>query len=68
MVQNIFVALAAVKSPYIAKSRSSAAAGKELYSSQESKQGVITLTARNFDSSIRDGNTWLVEFYSPWCG
>lgn len=68
MVQNIFVALAAVKSPYIAKSRSSAAGGKESYSSQESKQGVITLTARNFDSSIRDGNTWLVEFYSPWCG
>lgn len=30
--------------------------------------GVIKLDARNFDSSIRDGNVWLVEFYAPWCG
>lgn len=29
--------------------------------------GVITLDARTFDSSLRDGNVWLVEFYAPWC-
>lgn len=31
-------------------------------------KGVIKLDSRNFDSSIRDGNVWLVEFYAPWCG
>lgn len=31
-------------------------------------QGVIQLNARNFDSSIKDGSVWLIEFYSPWCG
>jgi len=31
-------------------------------------KGVIKLNTRNFDSSIRDGNVWLVEFYAPWCG
>ena len=31
-------------------------------------QSVITLTSRNFDSRLRDGNAWLVEFYAPWCG
>mmetsp|Transcript_21818 Transcript_21818/g.31859 ORF Transcript_21818/g.31859 Transcript_21818/m.31859 type:complete len:226 (+) Transcript_21818:183-860(+) len=35
---------------------------------EEKVKGVITLTSRNFDSSISDGNSWLVEFYSPWCG
>lgn len=30
--------------------------------------GVITLTSRNFDSSIKDGSVWLIEFHSPWCG
>lgn len=35
---------------------------------QKKKQGVISLTARNFDSSLRDGNVWLIEFYAPWCG
>lgn len=29
--------------------------------------GVISLDARSFDSSIRDGNAWLIEFYAPWC-
>jgi hypothetical protein len=33
-----------------------------------SMPGVITLNTRNFDSSISDGNRWLIEFYSPWCG
>jgi len=77
MLQNVFMSMAAVKSSQMTtagKSHSTAsvaggAAGREP-SSQESvqEQGVITLTSRNFDSSIRDGNTWLVEFYSPWCG
>jgi thiol-disulfide isomerase/thioredoxin len=30
--------------------------------------GVIPLTARNFASSVGDGNRWLVEFHSPHCG
>ena len=33
---------------------------------KSSSQGVIALTAKNFDSSLRDGNAWLVEFYAPW--
>jgi protein disulfide-isomerase-like protein len=28
---------------------------------------VVLLTSRNFDTSIRDGNVWLIEFYAPWC-
>jgi hypothetical protein len=28
--------------------------------------GVITLNSKNFDASLRDGNTWLIEFYAPW--
>mmetsp|Transcript_18113 Transcript_18113/g.27623 ORF Transcript_18113/g.27623 Transcript_18113/m.27623 type:complete len:214 (-) Transcript_18113:259-900(-) len=28
---------------------------------------IVELTTRTFDSSIRDGNVWLVEFYAPWC-
>jgi thiol-disulfide isomerase/thioredoxin len=31
-------------------------------------QGVIPLTARNFASSVGDGNLWLIEFHSPGCG
>ena len=27
-------------------------------------EGVITLTSRNFDSSISDGNVWLIQFHS----
>ncbi|KAL3770184.1 hypothetical protein ACHAW5_009279 [Stephanodiscus triporus] len=34
----------------------------------DGKRGVIPLTAKNFDSSLRDGNVWLIEFYAPWCG
>lgn len=30
-------------------------------------QGVIQLTARNFNSHVWDGHVWLVEFYAPWC-
>ena len=26
-------------------------------------QGVIVLTTRNFDISVRDGSIWLIEFY-----
>jgi len=36
--------------------------------SKQTVQGVITLNSRNFEASISDGNVWLVEFYSPWCG
>eukprot|EP00594_Rhizosolenia_setigera_P018810 CAMPEP_0178962364 /NCGR_PEP_ID=MMETSP0789-20121207/14314_1 /TAXON_ID=3005 /ORGANISM="Rhizosolenia setigera, Strain CCMP 1694" /LENGTH=309 /DNA_ID=CAMNT_0020646487 /DNA_START=105 /DNA_END=1034 /DNA_ORIENTATION=- len=32
------------------------------------QQGVIQLTSRNFDSNLRDGSAWLIEFYAPWCG
>lgn len=30
--------------------------------------GAQPLDSRNFDSSIRDGSVWLIEFYAPWCG
>lgn len=30
--------------------------------------GVITLNSKNFDSSLRDGKVWLIEFWAPWCG
>jgi len=33
-----------------------------------STKGLITLNAKNFDSSLRDGKVWLIEFYAPWCG
>ncbi len=29
-------------------------------------EGVIQLTAKNFDKSLSDGNAWLIEFYAPW--
>ena len=29
-------------------------------------KGVINLNSKTFDSSLRDGNVWLVEFYAPW--
>ena len=28
--------------------------------------GVIALNSKNFDSSLRDGKAWLIEFYAPW--
>jgi hypothetical protein len=31
-----------------------------------STSGVIVLNAQNFDSNLRDGKVWLVEFYAPW--
>lgn len=33
----------------------------------EKAEGVIQLTAKNFDKSLSDGNAWLIEFYAPWC-
>jgi len=32
----------------------------------EKAEGVIQLTAKNFDKSLSDGNAWLIEFYAPW--
>eukprot|EP00877_Chromochloris_zofingiensis_P007928 jgi/Chrzof1/3389/Cz12g23180.t1_PDI4 len=29
---------------------------------------VVSLTASNFESKIKSGGVWLVEFYAPWCG
>eukprot|EP00039_Didymoeca_costata_P027672 m.18898 g.18898 ORF g.18898 m.18898 type:complete len:545 (+) comp6442_c0_seq1:200-1834(+) len=29
---------------------------------------VVTLTATNFDSFIKENNPAMVEFYAPWCG
>jgi len=29
---------------------------------------VIELTPSNFESKIKSGGIWLVEFYAPWCG
>jgi len=36
--------------------------------SKNQQNGVVSLDARTFDSSLRDGSVWLVEFYAPWCG
>jgi len=44
------------------------ASAVEVESWSEEKQGVYVLDTRNFDSSLRDGKVWLVEFYAPWCG
>lgn len=35
-------------------------------SASSSVEGVITLNAKNFDSSLRDEKAWLIEFYAPW--
>lgn len=29
-------------------------------------EGVIELTSKNFDKSIKDGNKWLIEFHGEW--
>eukprot|EP01116_Phalansterium_solitarium_P025319 TRINITY_DN9627_c0_g1_i2.p1 TRINITY_DN9627_c0_g1~~TRINITY_DN9627_c0_g1_i2.p1 ORF type:complete len:324 (-),score=13.38 TRINITY_DN9627_c0_g1_i2:130-1101(-) len=29
---------------------------------------VVVLTDATFDSTVRDGKAWFVEFYAPWCG
>jgi len=41
---------------------------KSLAETGKSTNGVISLSARNFDLAISDGNPWLIEFYAPWCG
>jgi hypothetical protein len=28
---------------------------------------VVTMTSKNFATSVGDGNVWLIEFYTPWC-
>lgn len=33
----------------------------------KSTQNLFQLHSRNFDSSVSDGNVWLIEFYAPWC-
>merc|ERR1719399_721174 len=30
--------------------------------------GVTVLTDETIDATLKDGKTWLVEFYAPWCG
>lgn len=35
---------------------------------KKTNKGVIKLDSRNFDSSLKDGKVWLIEFYAPWCG
>jgi hypothetical protein len=29
---------------------------------------VVNLDNRNFDSTVKNGESWFVEFYAPWCG
>lgn len=36
--------------------------------SAKNTSNLFQLDSRNFDSSVSDGSTWLVEFYAPWCG
>ena len=40
-------------------------AGMQLFANA-AETGVIKLNAKNFDSSLSDGNVWLIEFYAPW--
>ena len=38
----------------------------KLATPKKKARGVLQLDSRTFDSSIRDGKVWLVEFYAPW--
>eukprot|EP00580_Thalassiosira_gravida_P016561 CAMPEP_0201661216 /NCGR_PEP_ID=MMETSP0494-20130426/3638_1 /ASSEMBLY_ACC=CAM_ASM_000839 /TAXON_ID=420259 /ORGANISM="Thalassiosira gravida, Strain GMp14c1" /LENGTH=312 /DNA_ID=CAMNT_0048139265 /DNA_START=203 /DNA_END=1141 /DNA_ORIENTATION=- len=59
---SLFVASASARgvTPSSSSSSSSSPAG--------TTKGLITLNAKNFDLSLRDGKVWLIEFYAPWCG
>lgn len=36
---------------------------------KQGKKGAVTiLNSKNFDSSLKEGDAWLIEFYAPWCG
>jgi len=50
--------------------KSSEASGSLPSESKTTKNtnNLFQLDSRNFDSSVSDGSTWLVEFYAPWCG
>ena len=41
-------------------------AGIQFVKAETEAEGVIQLTAKNFDKSLNDGNAWLIEFYAPW--
>ncbi|KAL7466373.1 hypothetical protein ACHAXS_006677 [Conticribra weissflogii] len=67
--------MAAAQAPKTASSSTAASSSSPLSSSSKSTTlasaaagGVIVLNAKNFDSSLRDGKVWLIEFYAPWCG
>lgn len=45
---------------------SAASVGRAVLASLDSL-GPITLTGRNFDKTIGDGNVWLIAFMAPWC-
>jgi len=51
-----------------ASAASSASGSSSTAARVANPKGVITLTAKNFDSSLKDGKVWLIEFYAPWCG
>jgi len=66
-----FLACGAWNDAFLAVSASASAEASSEASSSEppkEKRGVIVLDAKNFDSSLRDGRAWLIEFYAPWCG
>ena len=50
------------------KVTTSTSSSEDDHDADAGSNGVITLTSRNFDSSIKDGSVWLIEFHSPWCG
>ncbi len=65
--------MAAAQAPKTASSSTAASSSSPLSSSSKSTTlasaaagGVIVLNAKNFDSSLRDGKVWLIEFYAPW--
>jgi len=50
-----------------AETKSSSAVNGSPSPAPKSNQNLFQLNSRNFDSSISDGNVWLIEFYAPWC-
>lgn len=54
--------------PSLSKGSSSEQTNFDSKDDISTQQGVIQLTSRNFDSNLRDGSAWLIEFYAPWCG
>ncbi|KAF9896775.1 hypothetical protein BX616_006779 [Lobosporangium transversale] len=38
------------------------------YSGANPNGQVVALDGKNYESSLKDGQPWLIEYYAPWCG